>query len=103
MSMTVRQCMRCGREDLRERWPSMDDAIEAGALSEPWTCPVCAWVEADLVEATTGTSAKAPGDEAPPRSEAGADGDMADQRGVDRGVDEARRAADDRILFRYPH
>lgn len=50
MHMTVRQCTSCGREDLRERWSSLDAALQAGALRDPWTCPHCAWPECDLVE-----------------------------------------------------
>lgn len=50
MAMIVRQCTKCGREDLRERWSSLDDAAKAGAQSVAWACPSCAWPEADLVE-----------------------------------------------------
>ena len=53
MHMTVRRCTKCGREDLRERWESVDAAARAGAMSAAWACPACAWPEADLVEATT--------------------------------------------------
>ncbi len=53
MDMIVRRCTRCGREDLRERWSSLDDAAKAGAMSAAWACPSCAWPEADLVEASS--------------------------------------------------
>ncbi len=55
MHMTVRQCTSCGREDLRERWPSLDAAIQAGALRAEWACPTCAWPECDLVESVGGS------------------------------------------------
>ncbi len=84
MRMTVRQCMRCGRDDLRERWPSMDEAIEAGALSNPWTCPVCAWTEADLVEVT---------------ADADADNVMSESS----SEDDTRREVDAGLRYRYPH
>ncbi len=50
MHVTVRRCTSCGRDDLRERWASIDDAVHARAMSAVWTCPHCAGTEADLVE-----------------------------------------------------
>ena len=71
MDMIVRQCTKCGREDLRERWSSLDAAAKAGAQSVAWACPSCAWPEADLVEASSADAAPVsavPG-EAPPGRE----------------------------------
>lgn len=50
MATIVRKCTRCGNRDLQNHWDSMDEALGAGALRMAWTCPNCAWTEADLVE-----------------------------------------------------
>jgi hypothetical protein len=49
MKATVRRCVQCGRNDTRQMWSSIDQAADDGALLS-WTCPNCAWTEADLVE-----------------------------------------------------
>jgi hypothetical protein len=70
VNMTVRRCARCGREDLRERWSSIDAAAKAGALSAAWACPSCAWPEADLAEASSDAApVSAVPHEAPPGRE----------------------------------
>lgn len=70
MDMIVRRCTKCGREDLRERWSSLDAAAKAGAQSVAWACPSCAWPEADLVEASSQAApASAMPHEAPPGRE----------------------------------
>ena len=66
MDMIVRRCTKCGREDLRERWSSLDAAAKAGAQSVAWACPSCAWPEADLVEASPQASVSAVPSEPPP-------------------------------------
>ncbi len=100
MTMIVRQCMRCGRQDLRERWPSTDEALEAGAMSSPWTCPSCAWTEADLV-ASTGATSTASEAGASERRDLGGTGD-ADNAPAS-AEEEARRAVDASLPFRGPH
>ncbi len=69
MQTTVRRCTRCGREDLRERWSSLEDAAKAGAQSTAWACPSCAWPEAELVEASPDAIVSATPGEAPPDAE----------------------------------
>ena len=49
MKATVRRCVQCGRNDTRRTWPSIDAAANDGALLS-WTCPTCAWTEAELIE-----------------------------------------------------
>lgn len=71
MQMTVRRCTRCGREDLRERWSSVDAAAKAGALSAAWACPACAWPEAELVEMSGTAPVSGEPGQAPPRAEPG--------------------------------
>ena len=51
MARLVRMCTQCGATDSRQAWSSSDEAAEAGAFKEPWTCSMCAWTEFDLVEA----------------------------------------------------
>lgn len=89
MHMTVRRCTQCGREDLRERWDSIDAAVRARAMSAVWTCPACAWTEADLVEATA--------DVGRPPTTTEADRDPAQPT----DPDEARRAAETSFPFRW--
>ncbi len=50
MATVIRECTKCGNRDMQNRWDSMDHAIAAGAMSSAWTCPNCAWTEAELVE-----------------------------------------------------
>lgn len=62
MKATVRRCVQCGRDDTGRTWPSIEDAANDGALRS-WTCPTCAWTEAELVEvdaSTTGASGAQP-------------------------------------------
>ncbi len=49
MKMAVRRCAQCGRNDTRRTWSSIDVAADDKAL-QSWTCPTCAWPEAELVE-----------------------------------------------------
>jgi len=50
MNTVIRRCPKCGHDDLRKQWSSIDDAIDEGALSGPWVCPSCSWPEATLIE-----------------------------------------------------
>jgi hypothetical protein len=50
MRIVVRRCSKCGNDDLRHQWDSMHHAAAVGALRAAWSCPDCAWPEADLVE-----------------------------------------------------
>jgi hypothetical protein len=50
MNSVIRRCPKCGHDDLRKQWSSIDDAIDNGALSATWACPSCSWPEAVLVE-----------------------------------------------------
>ena len=50
MKTAVRRCPKCGHDDLRTEWSSVDDAIDHGALNGNWVCPSCSWPEATLVE-----------------------------------------------------
>ena len=49
MKMALRRCAQCGRNDARRTWSSIDEAANDKALVG-WTCPTCAWTEAELVE-----------------------------------------------------
>jgi hypothetical protein len=71
VDLIVRRCTRCGREDLRERWSSIDAAAKAGAMSAAWACPTCAWPEAELVEASSDAPVSGVPHEAPPDREPG--------------------------------
>ena len=55
----VRKCEQCGRLDARVSWPSAEDAGRDPVLHS-WTCPMCAWPEFDLVEATEAAQAEQP-------------------------------------------
>lgn len=58
MKATVRRCVQCGKNDTSRTWSSIDAAANDGALLS-WTCPTCAWTEAELIEveaAATGAS-----------------------------------------------
>jgi len=50
MARIARKCTKCESIDTRQTWNSTDAAAEAGAL-DAWTCPACAWPDAELVEA----------------------------------------------------
>ena len=50
MARVARQCTKCGTVDTRRTWASNEEAIQDDAL-ERWTCPSCAWPEAELVKA----------------------------------------------------
>jgi hypothetical protein len=50
MARVARKCTRCNAIDARRTWSSTEEAANADAL-EGWTCPTCAWPEAELVEA----------------------------------------------------
>jgi hypothetical protein len=50
MARVARQCTKCGNIDTRKTWASDEEANKQDAL-ERWTCPSCAWPEAELVEA----------------------------------------------------
>lgn len=55
MATLVRRCTRCGNQDLKNRWESMDEAAKAGAFREDWACPSCAWPGFEVVEMTRAT------------------------------------------------
>jgi hypothetical protein len=55
MARVARKCTKCGNVDARQTWSSTAEASDADAL-ERWTCPSCAWPEAELVEADAETS-----------------------------------------------
>jgi hypothetical protein len=42
-------CTKCGATDGRQSWSSSEQASREGAL-DAWTCPACAWPEAELVD-----------------------------------------------------
>jgi hypothetical protein len=50
MARIARKCTKCDSVDARQTWSTTAEASDAGAL-ERWTCPACAWPEAELVEA----------------------------------------------------
>ena len=50
MSTTIRHCPKCGHDDLREQWDSVDQALSSGAMSATWVCPSCSWPEPEIVE-----------------------------------------------------
>jgi len=50
MARIARKCTKCNAVDARRTWTSTQDAAEAGAM-DAWTCPSCAWPEAELVDA----------------------------------------------------
>ncbi len=86
MATLVRRCTRCGTEDLKNRWGSMDEAAEAGAFREDWACPSCAWPGSEVVEMTTAT---------PPGSGAGSGDGDSEHRDPEAPMDpdEARRSS----------
>jgi hypothetical protein len=49
MARVARKCEKCGAVDARQTWKSEADAADGGALDK-WTCPSCAWPEAELVD-----------------------------------------------------
>jgi hypothetical protein len=49
MTRVARKCTKCDSVDLRRTWASHEEAVKEDAL-ERWTCPSCAWPEAELVE-----------------------------------------------------
>jgi hypothetical protein len=55
MARIVRKCTKCEAVDTRQTWNSSAAAADAGAL-DAWTCPSCAWPEAELVEAEKETT-----------------------------------------------
>ena len=55
MARVARKCTKCQTVDLRQSWSTIEAAAEAGAL-DAWTCPACAWPEAELVDADTETA-----------------------------------------------
>ena len=50
MARVARKCTKCGSLDARRTWASNEEAVKEDAL-ERWTCPSCAWPDAELVEA----------------------------------------------------
>ena len=56
MAHIVRKCTKCNAIDGRQSWKSSAAAVDDDAL-ERWTCPSCAWPEAELVEAEPETAA----------------------------------------------
>ena len=50
MARVARKCTKCESIDSRQTWSSTNAAVNDDAL-ERWTCPSCAWPEAELVEA----------------------------------------------------
>jgi hypothetical protein len=50
MTRVARQCTKCGTVDTGRTWASNEEAVRDDAL-ERWSCPSCAWPEAELVEA----------------------------------------------------
>ena len=50
MAQVARKCTKCGSLDTRKTWSSTAAAVDDEAL-ERWTCPACAWPEAELVDA----------------------------------------------------
>ena len=50
MARVARKCTKCEAVDMRRTWASNEEAVQQDAL-ERWTCPSCAWLEAELVEA----------------------------------------------------
>ena len=55
MARVARKCTKCDTLDNRQTWSSTAQAVADDAL-ERWTCPSCAWPEAELVDAETETS-----------------------------------------------
>ena len=49
MAQVARKCTKCGSLDTQRTWSSTAAAVDDGAL-EAWTCPSCAWPEAELVD-----------------------------------------------------
>ena len=49
MARVARKCTKCESVDLRQTWSTTEAAADAGAL-DAWTCPACAWPEAELVQ-----------------------------------------------------
>jgi len=49
MARIVRKCTKCETVDARQMWRDTTEASESGALDN-WTCPGCAWPEAELVD-----------------------------------------------------
>ena len=50
MARVARKCTKCDAVDTRRTWASNAEAVQEDALDR-WTCPSCAWPEAELVEA----------------------------------------------------
>ena len=50
MARVARECTKCGSVDVRRTWATNEEAVKEDAL-ERWTCPSCAWPEAELVDA----------------------------------------------------
>jgi hypothetical protein len=50
MARVARKCTKCESIDNRQTWSSTNAAVSDDAL-ERWTCPSCAWPEAELVDA----------------------------------------------------
>ena len=50
MAQVARKCTKCESIDTRQTWSSTAAAVDEDAL-ERWTCPSCAWPEAELVDA----------------------------------------------------
>jgi len=50
MARIARKCTKCGAIDARRTGESTEKAAEDDALGD-WTCPSCAWPEAELVTA----------------------------------------------------
>ena len=50
MARVARKCTKCSSVDMRRTWASNEEAVNDDALDR-WTCPSCAWPEAELVQA----------------------------------------------------
>lgn len=50
MPSVIRHCPKCGHDDLRQQWDSVDQAMDSGAMSATWVCPSCSWPEPEIVE-----------------------------------------------------
>jgi rubredoxin len=50
MPNVIRHCPKCGHDDLRQQWDSVDQAMGSGAMSASWVCPSCSWPEPEIVE-----------------------------------------------------
>lgn len=57
--MWARQCTRCGRMDLRQRWATVDLATAAGVFILPWACPECGQPDMELADTATGRAERA--------------------------------------------